>query len=135
MLGSRGRGNAIMTLVAFPSRRSKPDSAPPPGRRMRRAGALVLVVGLLSAGVLYWIETRNTVPGVEELIPGYSRAASRQMGIFYGHAGEVMWEWRRWMAQPANQALIVVAVSAVVALACFRVAWLDEERAREDASH
>ena|SRR5690348_13652812 len=127
-----------MTLVAFPSRRSgrsKPDSPPPPGRRMRRAGTLVLIVGLLSAGALYWIETRNAAPGVEELIPGYSRAASRQMGIFYGHAGEVMWAWRQWMAQPANQALIVAAVSVVVALACFRIAWLDEERAREDESH
>lgn len=124
-----------MTLVAFPSspsRETKPVAKPaPPGQRMRRAGTLVLVVGLLSAGALYWIETRNAQPGIEDLIPGYSRNASRQMGIFYGHAGEMMFAWKQWMAQPANQALLVAGASMLVALACFRIAWLDKEHAKE----
>lgn len=98
---------------------------------MRRAATLVLVIGLASAGLLYWVETRNAQPGLEDLMPGYSRAASRQMGIFYGHAGELMWEWREALAQPDNQALIVAGLSVIIALACYRVAWLDEENARE----
>lgn len=128
-----------MSLVAFPPPGSPSPrviaKAPASGQRMRRAGTMVLVLGLLSSAALYWLETRNTQPGLEDLIPGYSQAASRQMGIFYGHAGELMWEWRQWLARPENQALIVAGLSIVVSLACYRIAWLDEEKAREETSH
>lgn len=125
-----------MSLVAFPP----PHSAPPkaaakpaaPGQRMRRAGTLVLAIGLVSAGALYWLETRNAQPGLEDLIPGYSRNASRQMGIFYGHAGEVMWAWREWFARPENQALVIAGLAIVISLVCYRVAWLDDHNAREE---
>ena len=64
-------------------------------------------------------------------MPGYSKANSRLMGIYYGHTGQMMWEWREALARPDVQALLIVVVAGIVADICFRVAWLDADRARE----
>jgi hypothetical protein len=64
-------------------------------------------------------------------MPGYARANSRQMGVFYGHAGEVMWGWRQTLADPLTQAAIVIALAAIAAGICFRIAWLDAQHAKE----
>jgi hypothetical protein len=120
-----------MKLLAFSSRsRRRPRAAPVPGRRLRAVGVGVLVLGLGAAGIVYDVETRQAGPGMEDLMPGYSQANSRQMGIYYGHAGEVMWGWREDLARPGTQAAIIVAVASFVALGCFRAAWLDAEDAR-----
>jgi hypothetical protein len=122
-------------LVRFPSRAKhaaglKGPAPIAPGQRARRVGAWILIVGLGAAGLLYVLETRRAEPGIEQL-PGYSAANSRQMGVFYGHAGEVMWGWRETLAEPATQAGIVLAVAAVAAGICFRIAWLDVQHAKE----
>jgi len=98
---------------------------------MRRLGGLIVIAGLCAAGLLYWLETRHAEPGMEELMPGYSKANSRLMGIYYGHTGQMMWEWREALARPDVQALLIVIVAGVAAAICFRVAWLDADRARE----
>jgi len=68
-------------------------------------------------------------------MPGYSQANSRLMGIYYGHAGETMWEWREALGRPETQAVIVVFVAAIAAGICFRMAWVDAERARNASTH
>ena len=123
-------------LVRFPPRAKnaagpKGPAAIAPGQRARRAGAWILIAGLGAAGLLYVLETRRAGPGIEQL-PGYSAANSRQMGVFYGHAGEVMWGWRETLAEPATQAGIILAVSAAAAGICFRIAWLDAEHVKMD---
>jgi len=121
-----------MKLLAFSSRSGRgPRAAPVPGRRLRLAGVSVLVLGLGAAGLVYEWETRAAAPGMEDLMPGYSEANSRQMGIYYGHAGEIMWGWREDLARPEVQAGIIIAIAGVVALGCFRAAWLDAEDARQ----
>jgi hypothetical protein len=94
------------------------------------AGVGALVLGLGSAGLVYALETRDAAPRIEDLMPGYSQANSRQMGIYYGRAGEIMWGWREDLARPGTQAAIIVAIASFVALGCFRAAWLDAEDAR-----
>jgi hypothetical protein len=93
-------------------------------------GVSVLVLGLGTAGLAYEMETRNAAPSMDDLMPGYSQANSRQMGLYYGHAGEVMWGWREDLARPGVQAGIIIAIASLVALGCFRAAWLDAEGAR-----
>jgi hypothetical protein len=95
-----------------------------PARRLAIIGLLVLVIGLLSAAGVYWVGTRRADPTLDELLPGYSRANSRQMGIFYGHLGVMMWEWREDLARPDTQAILIAVVSGLVACGCFRLAWL-----------
>ena len=98
---------------------------------MRRIGALWLIGGLAAAGCLYLLETWNAGPSMDELLPGYSKANSRLMGIFYGHAGETMWSARQTLERPGVQAGIVIAIATIVALICFRIAWLDDDSERE----
>lgn len=97
---------------------------------MRRLGVLIALAGVLSAGFLYFLETHHAGPSLEELIPGTSRANSRLMGIYYGHAGKMMWEWREAIARPEVQALLILIVAAIAAAVCFRVAWLDADRGK-----
>ncbi|HUL72742.1 MAG TPA: hypothetical protein VLT86_06545 [Vicinamibacterales bacterium] len=111
--------------------RPQARTAPVPGRRLHRIGALILVLGISSAALVYWLQTRHPEPGMEELMPGYSQANSRLMGIYYGHAGKTMWEWREALARPGVQAGLIVLVASVASAICFRVAWLDADRARE----
>ena len=98
---------------------------------MRRVGTWILVAGVASAVLLYWLETRRNEPAMEDLLPGYSKANSRLMGIYYGHAGKMMWEWREALARPEVQAILIIVTAAIAAAVCFRVAWLDEDRAGE----
>jgi len=121
-----------MKVVVFPTRSRRPRRAQRvPGRRLRVIGVLILIFGISLAGLVYWLETRAAHPTLEELMPGSSQANSRQMGILYGHAGVVMWEWREQLMRPRTQAGIIIAAASIVAFGCFRVAWLDAERARE----
>ncbi len=115
-----------------PSRRHAPNRLPPePGRRLRLIGLGTLAAGIIAASVTYWLETRHVGPSLDELLPGYSRANSRQMGIYYGHAGKMMWEWREVLARPETHAALILVLAAVIGIGCLRVAWLDADRARD----
>lgn len=120
-----------MKPVPFRAPDRRQATPEPPGHRLRRAGTIILLLGVLSAGLLYWLETRNPGPSLDDLMPGYSRSASRQMGIMYGQAGVLMFELRQQLDRPEVQAGLIVVVSGLIAAGCFRVAWLDDERAKE----
>ena len=97
---------------------------------MRRIGSWILGAGLVAAALVYWLETRRDEPTMEELLPGSSKANSRLMGIYYGPAGKMMWEWREALARPEVQAILIIVTAAIAAAVCFRVAWLDDEGVR-----
>jgi hypothetical protein len=118
---SRRRPNAKSNRLAANPRPVRP------GRRLTLVGVLVLLIGIGGAGTLYWLETRRPEPTIDELLPGYSRANSRQMGIFYGKLGVMMWEWREDLRRPGAQAAIIVVTASLAAFGCFRIAWLRDE--------
>jgi len=97
---------------------------------MRVFGTISLVAGLLAAGLVYGVQMWRAEPGMEALMPGYSQANSRLMGIYYGHAGKTMWEWREAIARPDVQAILILVATGVASAICFRIAWLDADRAR-----
>jgi hypothetical protein len=101
-----------------------------PVRRRVALGVLLLVLGIGSAAGLYWVRTHSGEKTMEQMLPGYSRANRRQMGIFYGKAGEQMWGWLEDLARPDTQAAIIGIVTGLVAMRCFRSAWLRAEEMR-----
>jgi hypothetical protein len=95
-----------------------------PSDRLRVIGILVLVVGVAGAGLFYWIDARAAAPTMDDLMPGYSQARSRQIGIMMGDLGVTLMELLEALKDPRTQATIIAAASALAALACFRVARL-----------
>jgi len=97
-----------------------------PARRLRLAGIVLLVCGLAGACIFYRIETRAAGPSMDDLMPGYSRARSRQIGIMMGDLGMTLMAWLDALKDPGTQAVIIAAVSVLAAWICFRLARLLE---------
>ena len=92
--------------------------------RVRVAGTLVLVCGVVGAALFYWIQTRSAPQILDEIAAGYDKARERQMGIMMGTMGVIMVGWIDTLADPGAQAIMIAAGAALVAAICFRVAWL-----------
>lgn len=87
--------------------------------RLRKIGLIILIAGLCSAGVVYWIGKRAEDPALADYRQAEARAESRQMEMLYGTSGDIMQELVTAMKRPGNQALAIVAVTALVSCACF----------------
>ena len=103
---------------------SGPHSSSRRSAQLRMIGIVVLVLGLGSAGVVYWLGTRS--PDVMDDISmlGYNKAQTRQMGMLYGKMGPVIEEWFDYLKQPGTQAEIIVVVSILAGAGCFYFARL-----------
>jgi hypothetical protein len=103
---------------------SGPHSSSKRAARLRMIGIIVLVLGLGSAGLVYWLETRSPDVMDDLSMVGYNKAQTRQMGMLYGKMGPVIEEWFDDLKQPGTQAEIIVAVSTLIAAGCFYFARL-----------
>ena len=92
--------------------------------RVRIAGTVVLVCGIVGAALFYWIQVRSAPPVIDDIAAGYDKARQRQMGIMMGTLGVIMVGWIDTLADPGAQAIMIAAGAALVAAVCFRVAWL-----------
>ncbi|MGB7768311.1 MAG: hypothetical protein WBN22_05585 [Verrucomicrobiia bacterium] len=106
-------------------------AAPNPSRqgskRLRTIGVIVLLLGLAGAGAVYWWGTHSSGPTEDELLPGNAKAVSHQMGVLYGKMGVLILEWSDDLKQPGTQAVIIVAVSILIAAGCFYFARLSDD--------
>ena len=99
----------------------------PQAKRLRVIGVVVLVLGLLSAGAVYWIRTHSGEPTEDELLAGNARLESHQMGLLYGRMGLLTQELSDDLKQPGTQALIIATVSILIAAGCFYFARLEDD--------
>ncbi len=107
----------------LPSRRSA---------RLRMIGLTVLILGLGSAGLVYWLGTRSPDVSDDLSMLGFNRARTRQMGMLYGKMGPVIEEWSDDLKRPGTQAEIIVVSSILAAAGCFYFARLLEH---DDGPH
>jgi len=87
-------------------------------------GALVLVLGMAGAGVVYWLGTRSANLNDNPSMQGFKRAEQRQMGQLYGKSGLLIEEWSDDLKRPGIQAVLIMITSALVAGGCFYFARL-----------
>jgi NADH:ubiquinone oxidoreductase subunit D len=85
--------------------------------RLRLGGVIVLSVGLVSAGVLYWARTRDS--NLDQYREAQARAETRQMQLLYGTSGGLTEDLTNALKRPADQALFIAVVSALISGACF----------------
>jgi hypothetical protein len=90
------------------------------------AGAALLVIAPLVAGVRYTAQIRSAQPTLEELIPGSNAARERQVGILIGPFGVSLIEAWEYLQRPGVEAVVIVGAAALVAIGCFRLATLLE---------
>jgi hypothetical protein len=88
-------------------------------RRFRTAGVIVLLLGIFSAVVVYWLGTRSPDISGDLSMTGYDKPEQRQMGILYGKQGELIEDWSNDLKQPGTQSVIIVVVAALVSAGCF----------------
>jgi hypothetical protein len=93
-------------------------------RRLRLIGVVVLLLGIVTAGVVYWLGTRSLDPSDDLSMAGYDKPVERQMGILYGKQGELIEDFTNDLKQPGTQAVIIVVTAALVAGCCFYFARL-----------
>jgi hypothetical protein len=99
--------------------------------RLRFIGSGVLVLGVTGAYLFYRASAQSAAPTIDELLPGYSQRRARQTGILMGSLVVWLLESADQLKDPATQAMIIAVVSVVVALCCFRIAWLVDRPADE----
>ena len=93
-------------------------------RQLRITGVIVLLLGIVSMGVVYWLGTRGPDLSDDLSMVGYNRAQTRQMGQLYGKSGLLIEEWSNDLKQPGTQAIIIAVVSVIIASGCFYFARL-----------
>ena len=96
--------------------------------------AVVLVMGIAGAGIVYWLGTRSADVSGDLSMVGFNKPVERQMAILYGKQGELIEDWSDDLKQPGTQAIIIIVLSAGIASACFYFARLldyDDKAARE----
>jgi hypothetical protein len=94
----------------------------------------VLVLGLAAAYVFYRVRSQFHEPTMDDLMPGYSERRARQTGILMGGFVVYLLQSAEQLNDPATQAWIIAGVSVLVALGCFRVAWLMDRPADDGQS-
>jgi flagellar basal body-associated protein FliL len=92
--------------------------------RLRLIGIIVLLLGIGSAGVVYWLGTRAPDVSDDLSMVGYNKAQTRQMGMLYGKMGPAIEEWFDDLKQPGTQVEIIVTISILIAAGCFYFARL-----------
>jgi hypothetical protein len=85
---------------------------------------IVLLLGIVSAGMVYWIGTRSADLSDDLSMVGYNKPEERQMEILYGKQGELIEDWSNDLKQPGTQAIIIAAVAAIIVSGCFYFARL-----------
>lgn len=111
-----------------------PSARSAPANRLRFIGSGVLVLGLTAAYVFYRVQSQSLAPTMDDLLPGYAERQARQTGILMGSFVVSLLEGADHLKEPATQALIIAGVSVLVALCCFRVAWLMDRPADDGQS-
>lgn len=82
-------------------------------------GVMVLVLGIAGAGLVYWLGTRSANLSDDLSMVGFNRAEQRQMGQLYGKSGVLIEQWSDDLKQPGTQAILIVIISALIAIGCF----------------
>jgi len=104
-----------------------PDPASPARRQarlLRIAAAVVLVLGIFGADLVYWMGTRSAAVSDDPSMLGNEKAESRQAEILYGKQAGMVQDWADDLKRPGVQAVIVVVTAVLVAGGCFYFAGL-----------
>jgi hypothetical protein len=88
-------------------------------RKLRLIGGSVWILGIVSAGFLYWMRTHSLDPADDSTVAEPNRVEIRQIGILYGSMGNVIDSLSADLKRPGPQAFLILLASTVIAAGFF----------------
>ena len=96
---------------------------------LNTVGVIVLLVGIVSAGFVYRLGQKPSASSITNgdwkdgsLSLTDSKTATRNIELYGGKVEVLMVRWTDWLQRPESLAIIIVMISALMALGCFVVA-------------
>jgi hypothetical protein len=102
------------------------SSAKRRARWLRITAAVVLVLGIFGADLVYWLGTRSAEVSDDPSMLVNEKAEARQAEILYGKQAALIQNWTDELKRPGVQAVIVVSAAILIAGGCFYFARLLE---------
>ena len=99
-----------------------PTNAARAAARLRLAGTLMLVFGLLGGAWVYWRGMPAALSTDDPSLLKLHEPEARQMEMLYGKQGTLIQEWINDLQQPEVQAGLTVVAAVLGAGACFLLA-------------
>jgi len=99
--------------------------------RLRLIGLVALAIGIVTAGLVYWLGIRTDNAGVDQYQDAVAHSESRQMQLLYGTSGGIVDDLMNALKKPRNLALLVLAIGGIIAAGCF---YLGRPLPEEDGS-
>jgi hypothetical protein len=96
-------------------------------RALRITAIIVLLLGILSEGVVYWLGTRSADTSDDPSMWVNEKAQARQEGILFGKQSVLIQELSDDLKRPGTQAMIIIGTAALIAGGCFYFARLLEQ--------
>ena len=96
--------------------------------RLKTVGVFVLLLGLASAGLVYWTSAPPQDLSDDMPTARTSKKAARAVEVNFGQMGLVMNDLWEDLQDPGTQALIIMGASILVASGCFYFARLQPRR-------
>jgi len=100
------------------------SSASRQARWLRRTAAVVLLLGIVGADLIYWLGTRSVDSSNPLPVAGEDKAETRRAELMMGKQTVLMDEWSRDLKRPGTQAAVVIVTAALAAGGCFYCARL-----------
>ena len=118
-----------------------PDAPPatssgplPHTRRWRTAALVILVLGILSAGLDYWLVSRSqSQSGLDDLSQSSAdKKALHQMSVIYGKSGYLIDDLENAVARPGVQAALILGIAGLLAAGCWYISRLPAPEPLDD---
>ncbi len=86
---------------------------------LRKIGMIVLMLGLCSAGLVYWLGLRPQDPNLAEYRESVAIAEKRQMQRLYGQSGGITDDVLIDLKRPGTQSVIIILLTGFISGGCF----------------
>jgi hypothetical protein len=93
-------------------------------RRLKIIGTIILLLGIVSAGIVYWLGVRSQDSSDDASMLGYNKPETQQMERLYGKWGDFTDGFLDDLKQPGTQAILLLVFSGLSAAGCFYFARL-----------
>lgn len=88
-------------------------------RRWRTAAMVILILGILSAALDYWLVSRSQSSLDDLSRDSADKKAMHQMGAIYGKSGYLIDDLEDAVARPGVQATLILGLAALLAAGCW----------------